>query len=212
MFPMKFFKPALFVLFVLFAVFAFCGLHALGIDFADSVSGSLIAMSIPISGLYTNQSRLIGELTEHHPAPYTRTGFAKADDVLFGHALMLVDNGDFVNMYSDKTLLFAGVSVRSPEASGYDTDRYMEGDVVGCNYTGIIAAMCEEAVNPTSTVRIRHTDHASDVTKTKGQFCTTAENGKTAVLKGAEFRSTISAKGIVELYLSGNFEVIPDEA
>lgn len=170
-------------------------------------------MGIPIKGLYTDQPRLTGEVSESYPANYTRTNFASGD-IPFGVAMMLGLAGESVSVYNDATKKFAGVAVRSPEGRLTDSENILIGykleDVVGCFYQGIIAVVCEEAVDPTDVVRIRHTNHATDPTQVAGQFCTTAEAGKTAVLKGAEFRNVITAAGVVSLYLSGYFEVVAD--
>lgn len=132
------------------------------------------------------------------------------EEVKFGQPVSLGTEGDQVKVTASGSDVFAGIAVYNIYAKGFDSGKYNQYDPVVVAYEGIYWVHTEEAVNQKSTVRVRIVNHASDVTKLKGNFCKTAETGKTAVLKGAFWDGARSDAGAVELRLTGSFELVAD--
>lgn len=174
------------------------------------VSGTLLtAAVIPVNGLDTSGVLELGKIIEHHPAERVIT---KACDgaIKFGRAVVLGASGGLGKLVSGATDVFIGVAKYSYEASDLDNLAYADKDVLAVQEIGVIAVYVEEAVTPSSVVRVRHTNHASDPLKLAGNFCDTADAGKTFVLKGAKFVGTTTGAGTVGLLLTGNFETSAD--
>ena len=78
---------------------------------------------------------------------------------------------------------------------------------MGCIDEGYVQVYVEEAVAIGDPVRVRHT---ADTGKYAGDFATTADAGKTALLVGAEFASATAAAGIAAIKLTPPFETTDD--
>lgn len=165
-------------------------------------------MSIPEGGLYNDDVRAAGEIAEHLPDEYINT-FAAEGEILFGSAVVRGTDSAGVKTISAATDELLGVAASSFEASQFDDGLYSVGDPVGVVRKGVVVVCVEEAVTPGDPVRVRHTAGTGTA---PGAFCTTAEGGKTAVVKNAEFRGTVTGLGYVALWVSGPFELVADAA
>lgn len=160
-------------------------------------------MGIPAnSSIYTDADIGLGKVAEHHPLNSTRTLICEGD-IKFGSAVMYGTAQTQGKNFSSATGIFIGVAAHSTDATNLDTLAYADKDVLGVMESGMITVHVEEAVALGDPVRIRHTNHASTATLLAGQFAVTVEAGKTAVLTGAEWRSTTSGAGEVKLFLKG---------
>jgi len=163
-------------------------------------------MSIIEKGLESEAPRKLGEVPINHPAQFAKTLVAE-DAVGFGRAVMLGTAGDQGKIYAGASKAFEGVSAKSFEASDIDNEAYSDGDVMGVIDEGYVQVYVEEAVSKGDPVRVRHT---ADTGKYAGDFATTADAGKTALLVGAEFASETTAAGIAAIKLTPPFETTDD--
>ena len=76
--------------------------------------------------------------------------------------------------------------------------------------SGMVGVYVEEAVSRGDAVRVRIVNHASLAAKVAGNFCKTADTGKTAVVSGAEWVSDSTAAGVVILYLRDSTSLTVD--
>ncbi|MBE7413629.1 MAG: hypothetical protein L6Q54_06320 [Leptospiraceae bacterium] len=159
--------------------------------------------------LYSQIELGAGKQPQEYPNQYSETGVS-GETIPFGKAVGEGSGGKTRLALKSLAIPFKGVANFSTDAKDPDNNSYLDGDPMGITKTGFIQVKVEEAVTPLSTVRIRVEDHASDVTKTHGNFCTTAEAGKTAKLKGAEFKSTLTSAGVATLFLPDSVEYIAD--
>ena len=74
----------------------------------------------------------------------------------------------------------------------------------------MVGVFVEEAVSRGDAVRVRIVNHASLAAKVAGNFCKTADTGKTAVVSGAEWVSDSTAAGVVILYLRDSTSLTVD--
>lgn len=159
--------------------------------------------------LYSDSPLGAGKLPQEYPNQYTESGVA-GETIAFGRAVGEHSNGKTMLALETLAIPYKGVSVFSTDAKDPDNDSYLDGDPIGVLKSGFLQVKVEEACNPLSQVRVRVENHASDVTKVHGNFCATAEAGKTARLKGAEFKSTLMTAGIATLFLPDSVEYIAD--
>lgn len=184
-------------------------LNILGVnDLFGLDSGLILAMAIPIGGLYTNTSLGLGRIFSHHPNTFVETRAAETE-ILFGRALEFGTQRNQVKVV-DSVDEFCGVAMYSVQASKLSEEKYSVGDVVGVCTSGYVTVWVEEAVNVGDVVRVRHSDHATLTNKVKGNFCKTAEAGKTYKLEGARFESSTTGEGEAVVWLSGNFKIVAD--
>jgi len=165
-------------------------------------------MSIPEGGIYNEDVRAAGEIAEHLPDEYIGSFTAEAE-IMFGTAVARGTDPEGVKTLSAAADDMLGVAGKSFEASQFDDELYSAGDPVGVARKAVVVVYVEEAVKPGDKVRVRHT---AAVGKAAGAFCKSADAGKTAVLKHAEFRGTTTEAGYVALWISGPFELVADAA
>lgn len=178
--------------------------------FPFGVSGSLLtAAIIPVNGLDTSGVLGLGQIFEYHAAERVITK-AASGAIKFGRAVVLGASGGLGKTVSGASDVFIGVAKYSYEASDFDNLAYADKDVLAVQEIGVIGVYVEEAVTPASVVRVRHTNHASDPLKLAGNFCDTADAGKTFVLKGAKYVGTTTEAGTVGLLLTGSFDTVAD--
>ena len=165
-------------------------------------------MSITEKALYNYTPRNAGEVPIYSPVQHIRTGAAEGE-ILFGRALMLgTDPATQLAIYTGAGKRFEGVSVLSISAADLDNEKYLDKDVVGVMESGFISVWAEEVVEPSSPVRIRHTDSGSLVA---GSFAKTAEAGKTALVSsGVKFVTENTGAGLVIVKLMPAFIVTDD--
>jgi hypothetical protein len=172
-------------------------------------------MAIPLEGLYTQKAPGLGRIPRYDPITYIRTFAAGDAGIKFGSGLFRDGTDPIlarVPSSSNKTY-FIGVAVNAPDTheSDYTTKAYTSGSAVGVCDHGPIMVYVEEAVTPSSAVRLRHTVSAGDATCVPGDFLVTADAGKTVLLSGGiEFRGTASSGNQVELYINGPVTVTAD--
>lgn len=169
----------------------------------------LILFGIGITPIYSGSPIGLGQQPEYYINQMIRSG-KTGEIVNFGYAVGLNASGQIVTADETITKPFVGIAVASKDASDIENDRYLVQDSIGYLKTGIINAHCEEAAGETDIVRVRLENHAVDSTKLKGMFCKTADAGKTAVLNGAEYRSTITAAGTIALFLPDSITLTND--
>ena len=157
-------------------------------------------------GLSTSAPRNLGECPIHHPLNMVETRNCEGV-IKFGRAVQEGTAGNQGKVYSDAAGEFTGIAARSFEATNLDTEAYADLDVLGLVTGGFRQVYVEEAVNEGDPVRIRHT---ADTGKFPGDFAKSADAGKTVLLTGAEFRSTIAAAGIATIFIEGPFSVTAD--
>jgi hypothetical protein len=163
-------------------------------------------MSIEAPQLYGTEELTAGKIASHIPDEMIVTKIAEGA-ILFGRALVRGTAGDQAKIPASASDEFVGVAGRSIEAADLDDEAYADEDPVACVETGVVMVHVEEAVDPGDPVRIRHTAATG---KVPGSFCTTADNGKTAVLDGAEFAGSTSGAGLVPLHVKGLFALTAD--
>ncbi len=125
-------------------------------------------MSIVERSLFNASPRNAGEVSVHHPKNFTRTLITEGV-IKFGRAAMLGTTPQQAKLFAGSSKTFRGVSKRSFEATGLDvedtntgtTGRYEDKNVFGLTDSGLIAVFVEEAVDPTSPVRVRHSQEAT---------------------------------------------------
>lgn len=132
------------------------------------------------------------------------------ENVQFGCPVALGTEGDQIKVLSAGTDIFAGIAVHNIYARGFDSGRYNQYDPVVVAYEGIYWVYSEEAVGQKDAVRVRIVNHATDPKKLKGQFCKTADTGKTVLLKGARWDGVRTDAGAVELFLTDSVELVAD--
>ena len=155
-------------------------------------------MAIQEEGLYTDKARDLGEIAENRSA---EQALSRAAEGAIGFGRAVVEGTkpiEQVKLISGASDVFVGVAAKSFEASDLDNEAYADEDAVGVVTEGVIIVKVEEAVDPTSPVRVRHTDGTGTYA---GDFGTTAEAGKTALLSDAKFLGTVTAAGRVALEL-----------
>lgn len=163
---------------------------------------STVAMaSIPLVDLY-HEGFGAGRISMHHPNTFISTGVAEGS-ILFGRALQKGTAGKQVKKFQSASGVFKGVAGYSVDASLLSEGTYSTYDPVGIVESGFVGVYVEEAVAIGDTVRVRHTNHASDVTKVAGNFATTEDTGKTATLDNCEFITATTGAGIAVLFLKG---------
>ncbi len=109
--------------------------------------------------------RMLGESPQNEQDNgYSRTYQAEdVNAIPFGCACKQGDAFNQAKIYAQAGSKFIGVAVVSKDATGVNPfdlihiDRYSPGDLMGIKDRGFITVYCEEAVNPLSPVRIRHT-------------------------------------------------------
>lgn len=208
-----------FLLFAIFAFFAFVNcLSAFQIEpeiFSQvfysfgADSGLLVAMSIPVVGLYGDSDIGLGRIASHHPNTYIESRAAEGE-VLFGKAIQYGTSKAQVKTVAGASGVFAGVGMHSVTASKLSEGKYSDADSVGVARSGFVTVYVEEAVNEGDAVRVRHTNHASDPLKIAGNFAKTADAGRTYVLSGATFQKTVSEAGETVVFLTGDFAITAD--
>lgn len=168
-------------------------------------------MSIPLGGLYSKEGGVeAGKISEHRPNTNIVTRRSEGA-VPFGVALTVGTTGEEVKLPAGASgLTFEGVSAWSKDATNFDADAYADNEPVGVVKAGVVQVKVEEAVAIGDVVRVRHTVHASDVTKVPGLFCKTADPGKTALVSGARFLSATTGAGVAAVELAGYNEVTAD--
>ena len=153
-------------------------------------------------GLDTAQARLLGEQPVNYPNQFVET---KAAENAFDFGKAVVDGtaATQVKLIAGAAGQFAGIAFRGFDGQKVDSDNQVIGyaakDVVGVLKTGYGVVYANEALGEADTVRVYHTVGAGS--EEPGTFAKTAEAGKTAVLSGAKFKSTVAAAGNVDLFL-----------
>ncbi|MCE9501856.1 MAG: hypothetical protein K8R21_15350 [Leptospira sp.] len=196
---MKFIKSKLIYLFLLTAFFA--ELFVFGTSFT--------VLAISVSSMYGDPGVGAGRFFEVHPLNHAVTKIAEGT-IKFGYALQLGTTGDQAKKFTSSSGKFIGVAGYSTDASDLDNEQYSEKDPLGCVEIGVVMVYVEEAVAIGDPVRVRHTDHASDVTKLCGMFAKTADEDKTALLEGASWKTAATAAGLVPITLNGPFKITAD--
>lgn len=134
-------------------------------------------------------------------------------DIVMGHPVQLGTEGGQVKILDvDATRLF-GIAKYNPQAQGFTEGTKYKAEEAALIFTkGVIWVWAEEAVNEKDTVRVRLVNHASDGNKLVGYFGKTADEDKTAVLKGAYFESVqeTATGGPVMVKLTDSTELILD--
>lgn len=159
-----------------------------------------------VGRLYSDPVVGLGRAAKHDPIKTIVTRFAKGG-VKFGRALVKGTNDNDARVPAANTDKFIGIAAHSVEASSLKNEAYADGDVLAMAERGTFQVYVEEAVSPGDPVRIRY---VADTGKFPGDFATTEDGGKTALLIGAEFISETTAAGIATIKLSGNFTTIAD--
>ena len=124
-------------------------------------------MSIIEKGLFTEAPRNAGEVGAFHPKNFVRTLIAE-EAIKFGRAVMLGTTPQDAKVFAGAGKVFRGISARSFEANNLDLEdvnsgtvgEYVAKDVLGLANGGYRSVFVEEAVDPTSPVRIRHSQEA----------------------------------------------------
>ena len=162
-------------------------------------------MAIPVEGLYLAKALGRGKIAEHNPMTNIRSYAASGVDIAFGLAVMEgVDLDKQVRLFTSGTGKFKGVAGYSISADDLDNGLFTTGDMVPVVDQGVVMVYVEEAVTPSSPVRIRHTGG------TPGAFRTSSSGGASALITGAEFRGSGASGTAVPLFLSPPFTVTAD--
>jgi len=164
-------------------------------------------MAIPKQSFYNTTKLVAGVIAEHNPKTHIRSFAAEEAGIKFGRAIMQGTEENEAKIFAATGAVFRGVAGYSPWASDLDNSQFSQYDEVPCIESGVVMVHVEEAVTPSSTVRIRHT---ADGSKVAGSFCTTSDAGKTTVLTGAEYRSSGASGTAVKLYLDPVFTTTND--
>lgn len=202
-------SKGLFILAVLFVIFVGISYFDLDRNLLGLGSGLILANGIPIGTGFMGSNLGYGRIASHHPNTFIQSKIAEGA-ILFGRAVQIGTARTQGKLVDGALGEFLGVSMYSISASNLDNDGYLDKDIVGIGSSGYMTVFVEEAVNAGDSVRIRHTDHASDVTKVKGNFCKTAEAGKTYLLDGANFEKTIGVAGETVIFLFEYKKIIAD--
>lgn len=157
-------------------------------------------MPIPQEDLYVAKANGLGWVNEHRPDTNIVSRAAE-NTIYFGRAVMRGTAALLAKLFASSTGLFEGVAVFGTQAGDIDNQQYIANDPIPVLDRGVVMVMSEEAVNPTDAVRIRHT--AGTGSQIAGQFCKTADAGKTVLLKGARWADTTSASGVTALEMGG---------
>lgn len=175
------------------------------------LTGGLLAMSLGVYPLDSSGPLSLGKIAEYHPAERAITRSAEAV-IEFGRAVVKGTAAHQAKMPAAGTDLFLGVSRWSMDASDIDNESYLANDAVSIQETGIITVYVEEAVDPSSAVRVRHTDGTGgNAGKLAGSFAATADAGKTfRITSGAKYAGTTTGAGNVALQLTGTFVTAAD--
>lgn len=174
--------------------------------FSD-LTGGLFAMSLGVYPLDSSGPLNLGKIAEYHPAERAVTRSAEAA-VKFGRAVVRGTAAHQGKTPGSGTDVFLGAARWSMEASDIDNESYLANDPLAIQEIGIITVYVEEAVDPSSTVRVRHTAGTGTV---EGSFGATAETGKTfRITSGAKFAGSTSGAGNVPLLLTGTFVTAAD--
>lgn len=163
-------------------------------------------MPVPEGKLYNDKVRCGGEIAGHLASEHITSKVAEGT-IIFGQAVVRGTEDPQVKTPAAAGNEFMGVAGFSSQASDIDNESYLDGDPLALVQEGIVVVYVEEAVTPDSPVRVRHTAGAGTA---PGAFCTTAEAGKTAVLKGAEFKESSEGVGYVTCHLKGIYELVAD--
>lgn len=108
---------------------------------------------------------------------------------------------------------FLGIALYNPMAQGFTNGiQYNANEGIIVATEGTFWVNVEEAVDEKSPVRVRLVNHASDPLKLAGNFATTADEDKTALLKGAYFESAQAGAtgGPVMLRITDSTELVLD--
>jgi hypothetical protein len=186
----------------------------------------LVSVLLLAAYLFTGESAFIfatvvpwteGYDTNGSPGKRAKTGSFQErtkvaeETIKFGLPLGLGTTGEQVKILSSATDIFAGIAVWNPHALGVESAQYNQNEPAVIAYEGIYWVKVDEGVNEKDVVRARIINHASDVTKLKGNFCKTVDAGKTVVLKGAYWDGSRTDAGMIPLRLSDSIEIIEDE-
>ena len=163
----------------------------------------------------TNQTNSAGKLGRNYTNNYIESEVCGATAIKFGLAAQVkagvvspLASGDVATISARNTM---GVTIFSPGAAGLDSNQYEQYDQVGLLKTGIVNVVVNEAIAKGDLVRVYHTTSSS---KLVGQFCTTAEATKTALLAGCRWvsASQTDASGnlIAELFIPDSITLTAD--
>jgi hypothetical protein len=164
-------------------------------------------MGIPEGDLYSDSILEVGRQQEIRPSDIIKTFNAEADGIKFGRALGRGSANLDAELLSGAAADFIGVALYSVDASEIENDLYKENDPVAVIQNGIVNVWAEEAISFGDPVRVRHT---VDTGKYLGDFATTADAGKTALLSNAKFLSETTEAGIVVIELGPTFALTAD--
>jgi hypothetical protein len=165
-------------------------------------------MSIPQGSLNNNSIPNLGEIVEIKDGERTIGDRVAETDIPFGLGIVQGAAAHQAKIPASAVNKFLGVARSHFGASGIASDKYLAGDQVDFVDNGVISVQVEEAVDQNSAVRVRHTAGAAGTAP--GQFCTTADAGKTMLLTGAKFKSSTTGAGRAALDLSGVFTQTAD--
>ena len=165
-------------------------------------------MTMPIGSLYNGEVPDLGKKGQTKSSEHIRGDRAAEGVVKFGRGVVqgtAANQAKVIGAAADK---FIGIAAYHAGANGLNTEEYSDKDQMDIVENGVYSVYVEEAVDQNSIVRIRHT--VSGAGTAPGQFCKTAEVGKTAVLSGAKFKSSTTGAGRALLDLSGVFSLAAD--
>jgi len=165
-------------------------------------------MTMPIGSLYNGETPDLGKEGQIKSSEHIAGDRAAEGVVKFGRGVVQGTTANQAKVISAANQKLLGVAAYHAGANGLNSEQYEDKDQMDIIENGIPSVWVEEAVNQNSPVRVRHTVGAAGTAP--GQFCTSADAGKTAVLSGAKFKGSTTGAGRVLLDLSGVFTLTAD--
>jgi hypothetical protein len=164
---------------------------------------------MPTGSLYNGEVPDLGQRGEIKASEHI-TGKRAAEGVVpFGRGVVQGTAANQAKVISSAADKFLGIAAHHPGAEGLDSEQYEDKNQMDIVENGVYSVWVEEAVDPNSEVRIRHTEGVAPG-NLPGQFRTSAAPGKSALLTGAKFKSSTTGAGRALLDLSGVFTLTAD--
>lgn len=187
------------------------GCHDLVSALFTDLTGGLLATTLGVYPLDSSGPLGLGRIAEYHPA---ERAFTKAAEgvIKFGNAVVRGTAAHQAKTPAAGTDVFLGAARWSTDATDIDNENYIANNPVSIQEIGVITVYVEEAVDPSSAVRVRHTNGTGgNAGKLAGSFAATADAGKTfRITSGAKFVGSTTGAGNVALLLTGTFTTAAD--
>ena len=161
---------------------------------------------IPKGSLYNDKTRNGGEVAGHHGGMVITTGTAEGA-IPFGRGIVKGTSENRVKLPASADDTFRGIAGFSFDAGNLDEETYTDADPVAVCKVGVFSVYFEEEIAEGAPVRLRIANSGS---KKAGDFCTSAEAGKTVKLTNVEVTYGTSGPGFGVIRIDGAVAMTAD--